>query len=125
VSGEQPWCGSVDEFLRDVLRHIYARPIDGRQRVWAAEWWRYPEAIVRLTALWSTWEQLRLDSAMGMSLWYRYHADHHMPILMSPQGPFAPADTLDPANHCLKGDPLPYRPAPAGMFPPVPHLSGQ
>ncbi len=43
--------GSVDEFVREYLRHVYRRRIDGRHRVWAARWWEHDEAVIRLEAL--------------------------------------------------------------------------
>lgn len=108
--------GSVDEFIRDYLRNVYRRRIDGRHRYWAAEWWRYDEAVIRLEALWRAWEHLRLDPALGMSIWWRDHADHHMPILMSEDGPFASAPET-PENRCKLGEPLPYKSPPREIFP--------
>ncbi|UUE22524.1 DUF4913 domain-containing protein [Microbacterium sp. J1-1] len=38
--------GSVDEFVREYLRHMYTRPVGGgnaRYR-WAAEWWKSPRS---------------------------------------------------------------------------------
>lgn len=109
---------SVDEFVRDYLRHVYRRRIDGRHRCWAGRWWEYDEAVIRLEALWRAWEHLRLDPATGVSLWLRDHADYHMAVLMDPDGPFAGA-TEGPENTCRRGEPLPYVPPPAGMFPDV------
>ena len=59
---EEPtlYYGSVDEFVREYLRHVYRRAINGRSRVWAARWWEYDEAVIRLEALWRAWEHLRL-----------------------------------------------------------------
>ena len=109
--------GSVDEFVREYLRHVYKRRIDGRHRCWAAEWWRYDEAVIRLEALWRSWEHLRQDAATGMSVWWRDHADHHMPALFDPEGPFAGVEGDE--NTCKRGEPLPYTAPPAGMFPDV------
>ncbi|SDS71756.1 DUF4913 domain-containing protein [Microlunatus soli] len=107
--------GSVDEFVRDYLRHMYKRRIDGRNRVWSARWWEVGEAIVRLEALWRSWEYLRQDPSTGMSVWWRDHADYHLAILLSPDGPFA--ETADePENTNRRGDPLPYLPPPEGLF---------
>lgn len=116
--------GSVDEFLREYLRSVYRRKIDGKSRVWAARWWEYDEAVIRLEALWRAWEFLRRDPATGMSVWWRDHADHHMGVLMDPQGPFAAADALATENQCSKGDPLPYEAPPEGLFPDVRELDG-
>ncbi|MFK5160051.1 DUF4913 domain-containing protein [Propionibacterium freudenreichii] len=111
--------GSVDEFLREYLRNVYRRKIDGKTRIWAARWWEYDEAVIRIEALWRSWEHLRQDPSTGMSVWWRDHADHHMSVLMDPQGPFAAADATAQENQCGKGQPLPYMPPPAGLFPDV------
>jgi hypothetical protein len=109
--------GSVDEFVRERLIHMYKRKVgpqnDGHYR-WAADWWNYPEALARLEALWRAWEHLRLDPATGSSIWWIEHADHHMPILLDPDGPFS--KSTDRNGH---GDPLPYAAPPKGLFPDV------
>ncbi|RGE19091.1 DUF4913 domain-containing protein [Leucobacter sp. wl10] len=108
----QLFFGSVDEFVREKLRYVYVRRVgpSGPHR-WAAEWWRSPEAISRLEALWRAWEALRLEPSFGMSVWWRDHADHHMAVLLSPDGPFA-----DSRDRTEQGEPLPYSAPPAGMF---------
>jgi len=111
--------GSTDEFVRDYLRNVYRRRIDGEHRLWAGAWWKYDEAVIRLEALWRAWESLRLDPSTGMSVWWRDHADHHMPMLMDPNGAFAALDRDDPANQNGKGGPLPYVAPPEGLFPDV------
>ncbi|WP_245596392.1 DUF4913 domain-containing protein [Nocardioides alkalitolerans] len=116
AGGDELYYGSVDEFVREYLIGTYRRSINGRSRVWAARWWEFPEAIIRLEALWRAWEHLRLDPTTGMSVWWRDHADHHMAILMDPDGPFAAANPDDTANHAAKGKPLPYEPPPEGLF---------
>lgn len=110
--------GSVDEFVREYLCNVYRRRIDGQHRLWAARWWQYDEAVIRLEALWRSWERLRLDGALGMSVWWRDHADHHMPALMSPDGPFSTLSPDEMAEY-RKGEPLPYEPPPPGLFPDV------
>jgi hypothetical protein len=119
VAEESPrlFYGSVDEFVRERLIHMYKRKVgpqnDGHYR-WAADWWNYPEALARLEAMWRAWEHLRLDGATGSSIWWIEHADHHMPILLDPDGPFA--KSTDRNKH---GDPLPYATPPEGLFPDV------
>jgi hypothetical protein len=116
-TGPVLYYGSVDEFVREYLRHVYRRAINGRSRIWAAKWWEYDEAVIRLEALWRSWEFLRLDPSTGMSVWWRDHADPHMAVLMDPDGPFAAADANIDANHARKGEPLPYQTPPEGLFP--------
>lgn len=110
----QLFYGSADEFVRERLRYMYARRVGGGNASfrWAARWWDYPEALARIDALWRAWEHLRLDPATGSSIWWIEHADHHMPILLSPEGPFAKSDDSN-----RPGDPLPYIPPPEGLFP--------
>lgn len=110
--------GSVDQFVREYLRNVYRRRIDGRHRCWAGRWWEHDEALIRLEALWRSWEHLRQDAATGMSVWWRDHADHHMAVLMDPDGPFATA-TEGAENTSRRGEPLPYVAPPEGMFPDV------
>lgn len=109
--------GSVNAFVRDYLRHVYKRRISGRGqgRVWAADWWRYDEAVIRLEALWRAWEYLRRDPDTGMSVWWRDHADPQMAVLFDPDGPFAGVEGDQHA--CRRGEPLPHVEPPAGMFP--------
>lgn len=116
--GEDPaelYYGSVDEFVREQIVPVFRRRVGERASYrWAADWWRYPEAVIRLEALWRSWEALRLEPALGMSVWLRDHADHHLSVLMSPDGPFA-RSTAE-SRH---GEPLPYEPPPQGLFPDV------
>lgn len=106
--------GSADEFVRERLRYMYSRRVGPGNSMfrWSARWWEHPEALARIDALWRAWEHLRLDGATGSSAWWIEHADHHMPILMSPEGPFAKSEDSNRA-----GEPLPYEAPPAGLFP--------
>jgi hypothetical protein len=80
--------GSLEAFVCEYLLAVYRRPVSATSTTWCAEWWRHREACVRLDALWRSWEHLRLDAATGMSVWLRDHADHHMSVLLSADGPF-------------------------------------
>lgn len=107
--------GSVDEFVREMIVPVFKRRVGDRSPFrWAADWWRYPEALLRLESLWRAWENLRLDPATGMSVWLRDHADYHLNVLMSDYGPFG--KSMDSSE---LGDPLPYTAPPPGMFPDV------
>lgn len=107
--------GSTNEFMREYLRHVYKRKIDGRHAFWSPQWWKSDEAIARLEALWLAWEHLRLDTTTGASVWWRDHADPHMGILMSSTGPFA--KQIDVTATVL--EPLPHEEPPAALFPDV------
>lgn len=83
---------------------------------WCATWWRHPEAVVRLEALWRTWEVLRLDPAFGMATWLREHFDPQRAVLFGEDGPFQACDG-DAAHH--PPPPLPVQPAPSGWTTPA------
>lgn len=116
----QTYYCSVDEFVREKLVTSYRRLVGppGAAPV-AADWWNYPEAVSWLDALWRAWEHLRLDRVTGAFVWWRDHADHHMRMLLDPQGPFSVSkDTSDP------GEPLLYTAPSAGLFPDLRKVAG-
>ena len=109
--------GSTDEFVRELVCPVFRRNVGEAGRAeyrWSARWWESAEAVIRLEAMWRSWEQARLDPATGISTWLRDHADYHLSILTSPTGPFA--HSRDTANVT---DPLPYEAPPPGLFPDV------
>ncbi|MEV0802001.1 DUF4913 domain-containing protein [Kribbella sp. NPDC050281] len=113
MDGEQElFYPHVAAFVEDRLIYLYTRRL-GQQFVWCPEWFRHAEALSRLDSLWRAWEHLRLDPAIGMSAWWRDHADPQMSVLLDPDGPFAAcrgAHTEYPIA------PLPVEEPPAGLF---------
>lgn len=101
--------GSVDAFVADLLAPTYRRKVDGRSATWCLDWRAHPEAVVRLDALWRSWEHLRMDPALGMSAWLRDHLDYHLPILLSPDGPFRGCSPT--RGHAPTAAVLPTKPA--------------
>lgn len=102
----------LDDFVREFLARSCARRVDGRTRVWSARWWDSPEAVLRLGGLWEAWEELS-EAPGGASLWFRDHADYHLAVLFSPDGPFESSpDVRDSTNR--RGDDLPCAPPPPG-----------
>jgi len=61
---------------------------DERAR-WCARWWDHPEAVMRLDALWRTWEVASLDPVRGIADWISAYLDPNLAILLGPGGPFA------------------------------------
>lgn len=107
--------GSVDEFVRNVVIEVYRRRVGPRAaRRWSAQWWRCAEAVIRLEAMWRSWEHLRREPQTGMSTWMLNHGDPHMRVLMDPEGPFAGSEDTNGKN-----EPLPYDSPPEGLFPDV------
>ncbi|MGI8411545.1 MAG: DUF4913 domain-containing protein [Solirubrobacteraceae bacterium] len=105
---------TLEVFVDAYLLDVYRRPVSSTASTWCPQWWRHAEAIVRLEALWRSWEHLRLDPATGMSVWLRDHADHHMAVLLSSDGPFKGCTEKNHAERPLR--PLPSSPAPEGLF---------
>jgi hypothetical protein len=104
----------VVTFVTEQLVPMYRRPLGGPSVTWCPQWWRHAEAIARLEALWRAWEHLRLDPATGMSVWFRDHADHHMAVLLSSDGPFKGCKPKE--GHGDRLESFPLEPPPAGLF---------
>ncbi|MBF5083754.1 DUF4913 domain-containing protein [Quadrisphaera sp. INWT6] len=104
----------VGQFVADFLAPSYRRTFDGRSRTWCPAWWQHSEAISRLEALWRAWEYLRREPALGMSTWWRDHADPHMAVLMSAEGPFRHCDAEK--GHSERLQPLPLEDFPVDFF---------
>ena len=106
---------TLEEWAHEWLFPVYRRSVLGHDRVWCPQWWRHAEAVARLESLWRAWEHLRQDAALGLSIWFRDHADHHMTILLDADGPFKGCD----GRHSDRPiDELPHEPPPEGMFEP-------
>lgn len=99
----------ADEWLRGWLLPTWRR----QGRKWCAKWWLHAEAVSRIEAIWRAWEALRLDGTLGPSVWWRDHADYHLGILTSPDGPFARC-SHEKSRHQLI-DPLTAVPNPAKL----------
>jgi Domain of unknown function (DUF4913) len=121
----QPLYGSAEDWVTSFFLPIFRRPLGGEYR-WCREWWQHAEAITRLTALWHSWEALRLQPGTGMASWLRDHLDHQLPVLMGRSGPFAQCSEdehidprqaktgLAPLGWWDTADGLAVTPAPAG-----------
>jgi hypothetical protein len=83
-----PLYHSVQDWVTQQFLPVYRRPLGGEYR-WCPQWWRHAEAIVRLTALWHSWEAMRLQPGTGTASWLRDHLDHQLPVLLGRSGPFA------------------------------------
>jgi hypothetical protein len=104
----EPVYPGVEDWVSGHFLPIYRRPIGGEFR-WCRQWWRHAEAIMRLTALWQSWEAMRLQPGTGIANWLRDHLDHQLPILLGRVGPFA---QCSPDEH--------VEPRPATTEPPPP-----
>lgn len=103
----------VGEYLADLFHRRYAANERESEFQWCAQWWRHPEAVSRLDALWLAWEQMRLEGGTAMSAWWRDYADPTMRALFQSNGTF---EGCTPDRHAPKGRALPVVQPPAGLF---------
>ena len=83
----EPVYALAEDWVTDYFLPMFRRSLGGEFR-WCAQWWLHGEAISRLTALWQAWEVYRLQPGTGISVWYRDHLDHQLPVLLGARGPF-------------------------------------
>jgi len=102
-----PAFGTVEDWVHTYFVPMFRRRLGGQYR-WCARWWEHAEAVSRLRALWRTWEAMRLEPATGIADWYGSHLDHHLPVLLGPDGPFCQCDSKTGDHQEL--DPFPADP---------------
>lgn len=103
----------VESWVGQHLSPMVRRQLGGGL-TWCSAWWRHAEAVSRLEAMWRAWESLRLEPALGMSVWWRDHADPQLAVLMSRDlGPFA---ACTPNKHSEELPDLPCDAAPAAFW---------
>jgi hypothetical protein len=78
---------SVEDFVANFLVPVIERRLSGG-RTWCPKWWKHPEAVNRLWALWRAYEHFVATGGSAMSAWWVYHVDSHLPQLMAEDGPF-------------------------------------
>ena len=111
---------NVGEWVTDWLLPTYSRPLDDVAKFrWDPQWWRYPEVVMRLEALWISWEKMRLEGGPAIVVFYRDYLDPMMRTIMDPDGPF---HTFNPHKESADGprehlpEPLPHSEMPPGLM---------
>lgn len=108
---------SAVEFFADLLAQSYVREVnEGATYAWCPEWYKHPEALIRMEAIWRAWEHLRLEPALGVSTWWLNHADPHMRILMDKEGPFKKCAYDGHKTPAPDKTALPHKTPEAGIF---------
>lgn len=97
VSTLQPLYLDVESWVALVFAPTFLRRRTSTFR-WCAQWWRHPEAIVRLESMWRSWEVLRLDPTTGTGTWLTHYVDPQLPILTGAAGTFADCDSTRHQN---------------------------
>lgn len=84
-----PQFTSVTEWVTEWLAPVYRRSLDDQAKFrWDPQWWRYPEVVIRLEALWGAYEKMRLEGGPGLVVYFRDYLDPMMSVILSPEGPF-------------------------------------
>ncbi|MER6845813.1 DUF4913 domain-containing protein [Streptomyces platensis] len=81
----------LSNWVRYLLAPYYLTEISS-QAPWCPRWWEHPQAVARLHALWTAWQELTTPEAggwTGPSIWHRDHLDPCIAALRDPSGPFA------------------------------------
>nr|WP_173160869.1 DUF4913 domain-containing protein [Arthrobacter sp. 68b]AKG47409.1 hypothetical protein [Arthrobacter sp. 68b] len=108
---------SAVEFFADLLALSYVREVnEGAAYAWCPEWYKHPEALIRMEAIWRAWEHLRLEPALGVSTWWLNHADPHMRVLMDKEGPFKKCAYDGHKTPARDRTALPHKTPEAGIF---------
>lgn len=80
--------GTLAEFV-EWLASIWEQKISSQSiATWCPHWFEHPEAVLRLEAMWRSFEAARTDPLNGMATWLRDIADYQMSQLTSGDGPF-------------------------------------
>ena len=116
----EPYFSSLDEFVSDYLAPIYNRATSAGAS-WCPQWWMHQGAVVRFTALWQSWEEMRINGgASGLAQWLTQYGDPIMATLFDPEGPFKGCSpTRGHRQHEInEDDQLPVVPPEEGLFEP-------
>ena len=109
-----PAFATLEDFVQWICE-VYRRQVNGVTHVWNGEWWKSTEVVMRMDAMWRAFEALRLDPGTGLSSWWRDHADYHMSVILSPDGPLYYYTEESPLTRAKYNDQLPFVPLPADM----------
>lgn len=79
---------SVFEFFEQFLAPMYpVSQVRLDDRNWSDQWFKHDSVVLRLTALWHRYEQLRkAEPTTALETFLRVHADYHMDRLMADGG---------------------------------------
>lgn len=116
--GPQLMYPTAEAWVTDFLTVSYSRDVTepGTHHHWCSQWWKHPEALDRLDALWRAWEALRRDPTTGPITWWIHYADPTMATLMSRDGPFGRCRRAEHTSADALVPPLPVMAAPDGVF---------
>lgn len=93
----EPKYKSVIEFVDDFVRPMWATTRNDQDNAnWSKQWYKHPEAVSRLSALWRIYEVQRgRDPQNFLEGFLRVHADYHMRQLMAEGSVFSRCSSTD------------------------------
>ncbi|NUU21319.1 MAG: DUF4913 domain-containing protein [Streptomycetaceae bacterium] len=114
---------SLDAFVSEYLTRVFQIDPSRNVHAWCPDWWRHPEAVVRLSAMWEAFEYARgRDSSSGVSQWHLDSAPLHLSALRDPKrGPFSRCSPVD--GHVDAVVPMKAAAAPGGFWTGIPAFS--
>lgn len=83
----EPFYADLESWVIGYYCVVFARRLSATHR-WCPQWKEHHEVVVRMEALWRTWEIARLRDELGIAEWLRAELDHHAPIIHASDGPF-------------------------------------
>jgi hypothetical protein len=83
-----PAFSTLEDWVTGFFLPTFPRQFGGELR-WCTQWHDHPEALLRLEALWRSWEALRLDPTLGIATWLTNYADPQLAALLHRSGTFA------------------------------------
>jgi hypothetical protein len=98
----------METWMAEYFLPVFCRPLGGTIR-WCREWHLHPEAVIRLTICWQSWETARREGPAEISAWLRDDLDYHLSVLTDPRGPFYQC-SQEEGGH-LEPRPFPSSPA--------------
>ncbi|MBY5163293.1 DUF4913 domain-containing protein [Salsipaludibacter albus] len=110
--GEPLTFDSAGDFAEHwLLQHLERRATTGAgETAWCRTWWKHPEAVLRVEALWRSFEAARLDPFNGIATWIVTQLDPQITVLTSRRGPLGRCTT----EACAGISRLPTEPIPDG-----------
>jgi hypothetical protein len=106
-----PHYPDVGAWVEGFLIPHYRRPMTADRR-WCPRWFVHTEALTRLRALWTAWEEARYGGATAMAAWWLHYFDPMMAALTHAQGPFHACARAHVVPNALDTEE-----PPEGMFP--------
>ena len=96
-----PYFSSLDEFVSEYLAPNYNRATSAGAS-WCPQWWMHDGAIMRFTALWHSWEEMRINGGASgpfkgcsPTRGHRQHEineDDQLPVVPPEEGLFEPRE---------------------------------